>query len=195
MAEEAAEPRPAIVDGPGPTLWTIGHSIRPFSAFVDLLQEHDVALLADIRTIPRSRHNPQYGIDVLRETLPAAGITYRHLAGLGGLRHATGETTNAGWRNLSFRGFADYLQTVEFGTALGELVDLARDANVVIMCAEAVPWRCHRSLVADALVVRGLDVHHIMGPGESPAARLTPFAQVEGLVITYPEQSRPPSVS
>jgi uncharacterized protein (DUF488 family) len=188
MGDEAAEPASASVRRPCPTVMTIGHSTRPFDAFVELLKEHDVALVADIRTVPRSRHNPQYGIDILRATLPAAGIAYRHLPGLGGLRRATGEDTNIGWHNLSFRGYADYMQTVEFTIALDELIDLAHDVRLAIMCAEAVPWRCHRSLVADALLLRGLDVRHIMGPAKSIVASLTRFAHVDGPMLTYPAQ-------
>jgi uncharacterized protein (DUF488 family) len=172
MGDEAAEPASASVRRPCPTVMTIGHSTRPFDAFVELLKEHDVAL----------------GIDILRATLPAAGIAYRHLPGLGGLRRATGEDTNIGWHNLSFRGYADYMQTVEFTIALDELIDLAHDVRLVIMCAEAVPWRCHRSLVADALLLRGLDVRHIMGPAKSIVASLTRFAHVDGPMLTYPAQ-------
>lgn len=184
--DRSVVPASAHLDLRRSSLWTIGHSTRPFTSFVDLLKAHGVALIADIRTVPRSRHNPQYDIDILRETVPAAGITYRHLPGLGGLRRATGEETNAGWRNLSFRGYADYMQTVDFTTALDELVDLARDIPLALMCAEAVPWRCHRTLVADALMIRGLEVVHIMGPARSTAAHLTQFARTDGLVLTYP---------
>ena len=172
----------------GVVVLTVGHSTRPLDDFNALLNDHGVELLADVRTVPRSRHNPQFNRETLPERLAAAGIGYVHLAGLGGLRHARRDSINTGWRNASFRGFADYMQTPEFDTALEELVALARTKPVAIMCAEAVPWRCHRSLIADALSLRGITVEHILGLKSRQPHRLTGFARVEGLKITYPEE-------
>jgi uncharacterized protein (DUF488 family) len=165
---------------------TIGHSTRPIGQFIDLLRENDVQCLLDIRTVPRSRHNPQYNRDTLPASLEQAGIGYRHVAGLGGLRHARADSPNGGWRNASFRGYADYMQTPEFLENLDMVLDLAQKTNCVLMCAESVPWRCHRSLVADALLVRGVAVEHIIsGPKRKPHT-LTPFALVDGTHIIYP---------
>ena len=151
-----------------------------------LLQFHGVKILVDVRTVPRSRHNPQFNRDALPASLAVGGIGYSHLAGLGGLRHAEPGSPNSGWKNASFRGFADYMQTGEFAENLGKLVDLGSDELAAIMCAEALPWRCHRSLIADALLIRGVVVAHIMGRSAPAAHRLTPFARVEGLRIVYP---------
>ncbi len=172
----------------GTPILTVGHSTREAADFVALLQAHGVTLLADIRTVPRSRHNPQFNRDALPATLAAAGIEYRHLPGLGGLRkpRPPAESPNGAWRNDSFRGFADYMQTPEFAAALDELVALAQGARVAIMCAEAVPFRCHRSLVADALTARGLEVDHISSARKAAPHRVTPFARLEGTRVTYP---------
>jgi len=177
---------------------TIGHSTRPIGEFIELLQAHGVKRLVDVRTVPRSRHNPQFNSDTLVVSLRAARIHYTHLPGLGGLRHARKDSPNTGWRNASFRGYADHMQTPEFERALGKLLDLARKKPVAIMCAEAVPWRCHRSLIADALTVRGIRVEHITSPDASVGAsrthrqphKLTPFARVVGRRLTYPADSR-----
>ncbi len=165
---------------------TAGHSTRPIEEFVQILQAHAVKLLADVRTIPRSRYNPQFNSESLRRSLQQAGIDYVHLPSLGGLRHSTRDSVNTGWRNASFRGYADYMQTAEFETALEALIESAKEKQLAIMCAEAVPWRCHRSLIADALVVRGIAVEHIMGASSRQAHKLTPFARVRGKKITYP---------
>jgi uncharacterized protein (DUF488 family) len=165
---------------------TIGHSTRPFEEFLALLQEHRVMLLADVRTVPRSRHNPQYNSDTLARSLRVVGLAYRHMPGLGGLRKPRKDSGNMGWRNESFRGYADYMQTAEFATALAELQSLAERGCVCIMCAEAVPWRCHRSLIGDALLVHGVEVRHIMSPNQTPEHALTPFAEVHGSHVTYP---------
>jgi len=165
---------------------TIGHSTRPLEEFIALLRENRVARLLDVRTVPRSRHNPQYNADGLPGPLAAAGVAYRHFPELGGLRKARKDSINQGWKNASFRGYADYMQTPEFVAALGVLQGASEREQIVIMCAEAVPWRCHRSLIADALSVRGLEVRHILSPGKSQSHHLTPFAHVEGLTITYP---------
>jgi uncharacterized protein (DUF488 family) len=166
---------------------TIGHSDRPLEEFVGLLRAHAVALVADVRTVPRSRHNPQFNRDTLPGALAEAGIGYRHLAALGGLRHPRPDSPNAGWRNESFRGFADYMQTPAFDAGLAELIAIARDARVALLCAEALPWRCHRSLIADALLARGIPVGHIMGGAPPREHALTPFARVRGTQVTYPE--------
>ena len=169
------------------TIYTIGHSTHPIREFLDMLAGQQIALVADIRTIPRSRHNPQFDQEALRAVLAENGIAYGHLKNLGGLRHPQADSPNRGWRNASFRGFADYMQTRDFQEGLAELIELGARQQTVLMCAEAVPWRCHRSLVSDALLVRGIPVEHITGKSRSQAHRLTPFAKVEGLKITYPE--------
>jgi uncharacterized protein (DUF488 family) len=165
---------------------TIGHGTRPLEEFIRLLQALGVQKVADVRTVPRSRHNPQYNQDTLPEALAAAGIGYVHLPGLGGLRHPRKDSPNLGWRNDSFRGFADYMQTPEFKEHLLALIDLARQERLALMCAETLPWRCHRSLIADALTVRGIQVRHIISEHSLQEHRLTPFARVEGVRITYP---------
>jgi uncharacterized protein (DUF488 family) len=170
-------------------VYTIGHSARPIEEFIGLLQENGIGCVLDIRTVPRSRHNPQFNRDTLPDSLAAAGIAYRHIAGLGGLRHARPDSPNGGWRNASFRGYADYMQTDEFESNVEALVELARTERCVLMCAEAVPWRCHRSMVADALVSRGIRVEHIMGPHKLKPHALTPFAHVQGTHISYPPPS------
>ncbi|HEY3283390.1 MAG TPA: DUF488 domain-containing protein [Armatimonadota bacterium] len=167
---------------------TIGHSIRSSEEFIDLLKAHGVQRLVDIRTVPRSRHNPQFNQDALPGALAGAGIAYAHLKELGGLRRPRPDSPNRAWRNDSFRGYADYMQTPEFEAALQGLLEMASRERLALMCAEAVPWRCHRSLVADALLARGIPVEEILGPGQSRAHRLTPFARVEGARVTYPAQ-------
>jgi uncharacterized protein (DUF488 family) len=168
-------------------VFTIGHSTRPIEEFIELLNRNGVALLADIRTIPKSRHNPQYWQDALQESLAEAGIDYAYLPGLGGRRRARPDTVNTAWRNASFRGYADHMQTEEFAHELERLIDLSRERMTAIMCAEAVPWRCHRSLVADALVVRGIEVLDIMSATSARPHVLRDWAHVEGTTITYPE--------
>jgi uncharacterized protein (DUF488 family) len=169
------------------SIFTIGHSTRPISEFIELLQGHGVKQVIDIRTIPKSRHNPQFNSDALETALRGAGIRYVHFKELGGLRHARKDSVNLGWRNASFRGFADYMQTPEFAAALDRAIELAQSRPSALMCAEAVPWRCHRSLVADALLVRGVRVEHITGTAAPKPHTLTPFARVRGTQITYPE--------
>ncbi len=169
-------------------IYTIGHSDRSLEEFIGLLQGADVAILADVRTVPRSRHVPQFNREELERALPQSGIQYVHLAALGGLRRGMGSASpNTAWRNASFRGFADYMLTSEFEAGLGELLRLAREDTTAIMCAEAVPWRCHRSLIADALMVRGIEVVHVMGRGRLQPHHLTPFARVTGTRVLYPE--------
>jgi uncharacterized protein (DUF488 family) len=145
--------------------------------------------LVDVRTIPRSRHNPQFNRDALPEALRLAGIGYTHMEQLGGLRHARTDSANTGWNNSSFRGFADYMQTPEFEAGLEKLMQLAAREQTVIMCAEAVPWRCHRSLIADALKARGAPVEHIMSARRTQPHLLTRFAKVSGIQVTYPQET------
>lgn len=171
---------------PAPTtVYTIGHSTRAAAAFVALLEAHGVRELVDVRTIPRSRHNPQFNTDALAATLAAAGIGYVHMPSLGGLRRPQRDSINAGWRNDSFRGYADYMQTPAFAEAIDELIGIARSKPTVIMCAEAVPWRCHRSLIADALLVRGVAAVEIVGATRAEPHALTPFARVNDTAIVY----------
>ena len=172
---------------------TIGHSTRTLAEFIGLLQAHGANRVVDVRTVPRSRHNPQFNKDSLPGELKQAGLGYVHLPGLGGLRHAQLDSRNAGWRNASFRGYADYMQTPEFEQSLGALIQLAKQDRIALMCAEAVPWRCHRSLIADALLVRGIRTEDIMSATRRQVHTLTPFAIVRGVTITYPaEASSPP---
>jgi uncharacterized protein (DUF488 family) len=172
-----------------PVVYTVGHSTRDLPAFLGLLQSHGIKQLVDVRTVARSRRNPQYNADELPRPLRAIGIRYLHLAALGGLRHPARDSINAGWHNASFRGFADHMQGPEFKKGIERLIKLASARPTAIMCAEAVPWRCHRSLIADALTVRGLRVAHIFTARRAQEHMLTPFARVEGLRITYPEGS------
>jgi uncharacterized protein (DUF488 family) len=165
---------------------TIGHSNRPLATFVDLLKNNEVVRVLDVRTVPRSRHNPQFNRDALPESLSAVGIAYTHLPGLGGLRHAHADSSNTGWHNLSFRGFADYMQSPEFTDNVQWVAKLASSERCVLMCAEAVPWRCHRSIIGDALLVRGVCVEDIIGPKSRRPHVLTTFAHVDGMQITYP---------
>lgn len=167
-------------------VYTVGHSTRSADAFVALLDAHNVTSLADVRTVPRSRHNPQFNGETLAATLGANGIGYVRFPGLGGFRRTSPASPNAGWRNLSFRGYADYMQTPAFAENLDLLLTLASEATVAVMCAEAVPWRCHRSLIADALVVRGIRVEEIVSEMKTSAHKLTPFASIEGTTIRYP---------
>ncbi len=165
---------------------TIGHSTRPIEEFVGLLLTHSVQRLVDVRTVPRSRHNPQFNRETLPALLAVQGIGYLHMPGLGGLRHPGADSPNMGWRNDSFRGFADYMQTEEFVENVGKLLEIGKGERLAIMCAEAVPWRCHRSLIADALLARGVSVAHIMGKGAPVPHEITSFARVDGHTVTYP---------
>jgi uncharacterized protein (DUF488 family) len=169
------------------TLYTIGHSTHAIGDFIGMLERYAIEVLVDVRTVPQSRRNPQFGQQSLRQSLQSAGIEYVHMKCLGGLRPpAKDSTVNAGWRNKSFRGYADYMQTPEFGSAVEELIELGAQKRTAMMCAEAVPWRCHRSLVGDALLVRGVEVIDIMNADKSMSHALTPFADVAGTDITYP---------
>jgi uncharacterized protein (DUF488 family) len=177
-----------------PTIWTVGHSTRPIDEFTDLLLAHEICLLVDVRTIARSRYNPQFNADTLAESLREAGLQYRHLQELGGLRKPKKDSLNDGWRNASFRGYADYMQTEEFLNASEELMAESRLQPTAIMCAEAVPWRCHRSLVADALVCGGWNVRHIMSPEQATPHVLTSFAHFEKGRLIYPKPTDPSSL-
>lgn len=177
---------------PEPVVLTVGHSTRPLAEFIALLQAHSVARVIDVRTVPRSRHNPQFDRDRLPAALGDAGIGYEHVAGLGGFRRTHPDSLNTGWRNKSFRGYADYMQTDEFAKHLTDLIEGARRERVVLMCAEAVPWRCHRSLIADALVVHRLRVEEIISGTRCQIHMLTPFARVSGTAITYPPEAPAP---
>jgi len=165
---------------------TIGHGARPVEELIALLRAHDTTQLVDVRTIPRSRRNPQFGREALATSLATAGIAYALMPGLGGLRKARAGSVNLGWRNAAFRGYADYMETTEFAGSLEALVELARRQPTAIMCAETVPWRCHRSLIADALTARGIAVAHILTAGRAEPHALTSFAAVEGTRVTYP---------
>jgi uncharacterized protein (DUF488 family) len=167
-------------------VYTIGHSTRSADEFIRVLQAFQIEVLADIRTVPRSRRNPQYDQEALKELLAHHNIGYVHSKTLGGLRRAKKDSVNTAWENASFRGYADYMQTDEFARALDELVEHATEETTAIMCAEAVPWRCHRSLVGDALLVRGVDVLDIMSEKSAKPHKLTPWARVDGFQITYP---------
>jgi uncharacterized protein (DUF488 family) len=171
------------------TVSTIGHSNRSIEEFIALLKQNHIGCLLDIRTVPKSRHNPQFGQDQLPESLSAAGIEYRYVRGLGGLRRPRPDSPNSGWRNTSFRGYADYMQTDEFAQNVEMVIGLAETRRCALMCAEAVPWRCHRSLVADALLVRGIPVEEIIGTQKPKPHKLTPFARVDGTHITYPPET------
>ncbi|WP_349898360.1 DUF488 domain-containing protein [Parafrigoribacterium soli] len=173
------------------TIFTIGHSTRPIDEFIRLLHAHGVRRLADVRTIAKSRHNPQFNETELTVSLPEAGIAYQRLEALGGLRHTTADSVNGAWRNASFRGYADYMQTPEFAAAVDGLVELGESEPTAIMCAEAVPWRCHRSLVGDALLVRGIRVLDIMTEKDARPHSMTRFARVEGTRVTYPPEEQP----
>jgi hypothetical protein len=171
------------------TVLTIGHSTRTIEDFTRLLQAHGIMRVVDVRTVPRSRHNPQFNRDTLPASLKKVGLAYTHLAALGGLRHTTPDSVNGGWRNASFRGYADYMQTPEFQEGVELLIRLARKDRIALMCAEAVPWRCHRSLIEDALWVRGIPSEDIMSATLRRRHALTPFAKVRGTRITYPAEA------
>ena len=184
------QPPPREMHWPEGAVFTVGHSTLPIEEFIALLRTYGIVCVADIRTVPRSRHNPQFNDDALAHALKPENIQYVPLPALGGLRHARKDLPNTGWRNESFRGYADYMQTDAFEEGVATLIDMSRQKRAAIMCAEAVPWRCHRSLVADALSVRGIPAVEILSETSYRPHKLTPFAQVEGTHITYPpEQS------
>jgi uncharacterized protein (DUF488 family) len=181
-------PPPQQAHWPEGAIFTIGHSTLPIGRFIALLKTYGIERLIDIRTMPRSHHNPQFNDTALAASLTAERLEYVHMQTLGGLRHARKDSLNTGWRNGSFRGYADYMQTESFRDALETLIYMSRQKRVATMCAEAVPWRCHRSLVADALTVRGVPVVEILSESSYRMHKLTPFAQVEGVRIIYPPE-------
>lgn len=168
------------------TIYTIGHSTRAIEDFIQLIKTYGIERVIDVRTIAGSAYNPQYNEESLSKSLDKNNISYVRVPGLGGLRHALKESVNSGWKNASFRGYADYMQTPEFDENIGQLVKLAGEKQTVIMCAEAVPWRCHRSLIGDALLVRGIQVKDIFSEKSVKPHKMTPFAEVKGNSITYP---------
>ena len=169
-------------------IFTIGHSTHPIEEFVGILAAHGVEHLVDVRTIAKSRHNPQFGEEQLRASLAESAIRYDRLEALGGLRRTVKDSPNGAWKKASFRGYADYMQTPEFAVGLDRLIEYGAHATVAIMCAEAVPWRCHRSLIGDALLVRGIGVVDIMGEKSLREHALTRFARVDGTDVTYPRE-------
>ena len=185
------QPSPRDADWPAGAVFTIGHSTLPIEAFVAVLAAYGIERLADVRTVPRSRRNPQFNADALATSLRAAGIDYVPLRELGGLRKPRADSPNTGWRNESFRGYADYMQTEPFGAGLARLVEMSRERRTAIMCAEAVPWQCHRSLIADALGARGIRVVEILSEARYRDHALTPFAHVAGTTVSYPPMQEP----
>ena len=171
---------------PRQAAFTIGHSTRSVQDFIALLLAHHIDLVVDVRTVPRSRRNPQFNRETLPLWLQAAEIGYEHVAALGGFRRPSPHSSNAGWRNASFRGYADYMQTAAFAAAIERLAERAQWQRLAVMCAEAVPWRCHRSLIADALVTRGIRVEEIISATRTQPHAMTSFARVEGTTVTYP---------
>ena len=168
----------------------IGHSTRSAKEFIHILKAHQVRRLVDVRTVPRSRHNPQFNRSELSTALHSARLHYRYMPGLGGFRRAHRDSLNTGWHNASFRGFADYMQTPEFRKNLDNLVALAESERTAIVCAEAVPWRCHRSLIADALLARGIEVREITSATRSQTHTLTPWGKIDGTQVTYPAERK-----
>jgi len=168
-----------------PVLYSIGHSTRAEDDFVTLLAAYGVGGVADVRTIPRSRRHPQFGAERLRERLERDGIEYRHIPGLGGLRRPRPDSPNGAWTNLAFRAYADHMETQEFAAGLEALLSLAAERVVAFMCAEALWWRCHRRLVADALLARDAHVRHILSRTEAPPHELPPFARLIGGRVAY----------
>ncbi|HXT01278.1 MAG TPA: DUF488 domain-containing protein [Elusimicrobiota bacterium] len=172
---------------PLPVLYTVGHSTRSLAELAAVLRAHGIRQVVDVRTVPRSRHNPQFNKDALGRALRARRINYRRIKSLGGLRRARKDSVlNAGWRNASFRGYADYMQTPEFGAGLAELAAVAKKRKTVVLCAEAVPWRCHRSMIADAWTARGGEARHLMSPTNARLHKLNPMARVRRGRVTYP---------
>jgi uncharacterized protein (DUF488 family) len=169
---------------------TIGHSTHSEKEFIRLLKAHRVQRLVDVRTVPRSLHNPQFNRSQLSHALHSARLHYRYMPGLGGFRRARPDSSNTGWRNVSFRGFADYMQTPEFRENLGGLIKAARSERIAVMCAEAVPWRCHRSLIADALLAQGIEVREITSSMRTRLHKLTPWAKISGKQVSYPADTK-----
>lgn len=172
------------------TIWTIGHSTRSFGEFADLLAEHRIELLADVRRFPVSRRVPWTTKEALAQALEERKIAYEHLEALGGYRSPRPNDGNQGWRNTTFRGYADHMSSPEFIAALNRLVLRAAEERTAVMCAEALPWKCHRTLLSDSLLARGARVVHILSPGKTQEHRLTSFAKVHGNQVSYPGQRR-----
>jgi len=172
---------------PNLTIYTIGHSTREIDDFLAILDAYDIEILVDVRSVPRSRFTPQFNSDALSDALIKSHITYHHLADLGGLRHSRKGSSNQGWHNASFRGYADYMQTPDFRRGISQLLELAVK-QTAIMCAEAVPWRCHRSMIGDALLARGYEVVDIFDKRKTQIETMTTFARVSGTSITYPAE-------
>ena len=183
MKKERASPTPLMV-------MTIGHSTHPIKEFIRLLKSHQVERLVDVRSVPRSRHNPQFERPQLSSALHSARLHYRYMPGLGGFRHARPDSQNTGWHNASFRGFADYMQTPEFHKSLDDLIELAKLERIAIMCAEAVPWRCHRSLIADALLARGIEVREIVSATRAQLHKLPSWGRIKGTEVIYPAEQK-----
>lgn len=177
-----------------PAIYTIGHSTRPLEALIEILKAHGVQSLADVRRYPGSRRLPWFNAANFAEALPQAGIAYLPFPALGGRRRPASDSPNSGWRSASFRGYADYMQTREFTDALGLLISEARKVPTVIMCAEAVPWRCHRSLIADALILKGWQVRDILTAAPPAEHKLTPFLKAINGQPTYPHPDEPGSL-
>ena len=188
MKGEVHKPKPARVprQPKTSTVLTVGHSTRALDELVALLKAHGVKRLVDVRTLPRSRHNPQFNRERIAAELRRSGITYLHMKALGGLRHPRSDSINTAWRNAGFRGFADHMQTQDFAAGLDKLMKMAKTKRTAIMCAEAVPWRCHRSLIADALLAHGYQAEEIESLKRTRSHKLTPWARLEGTKITYP---------
>ncbi len=167
-------------------IYTIGHSIRTITEFTELLKTYGITLVIDVRTVPRSRHNPQFNKETLPSSLKTHAVKYIHIPDIGGLRRPKHDSINLAWRNSSFRGYADYMQTKEFNDNLLKITALARENCLALMCAEALPWRCHRSLISDALVIRNVKVQHIISSNSCINHALNEMAHVEGNQITYP---------
>jgi uncharacterized protein (DUF488 family) len=166
-------------------VYTLGHSTLDLAAFLERLALHGIAGIADVRTFPASRRHPHFAREALSRSLAAAGVAYDWLPALGGRRKARADSAHAGWRVEGFRGYADHMESGEFASGLARLVEIAALRPTAVMCAEAVPWRCHRQLLADALLVRGVDVRHVTGPSAAQAHRLTPFARLDGERLVY----------
>jgi uncharacterized protein (DUF488 family) len=177
-----------------PRIWTIGHSTRSIDEFIDLLKASGIRVLVDVRRFPASRRYPHFNGADLAQSLKDSGIGYHHLPALGGRRPSRPDSRNVGWRNAGFRGYADYMQTDEFWGALEELMRYGETKRTAIMCAEAVPWRCHRNLISDALVIRGWQVSHILSQSKVEDHALTPFAKVSGSILLYPAEQNQPSL-
>lgn len=169
-------------------IYTIGHSNRYINEFIQLLNMFNIKKLVDVRSIPKSKHNPQFNQEDLKKSLHANKIKYEYIDGLGGFRPIAKNEVNAGWINKSFKGYADYMQTEDFKKNLDKLIEIAKKEQIVIMCAEVLPWKCHRSLISDALTIRGIQVEDIISEKSPDIHKIKPWAKVEGLNITYPIQ-------